>query len=193
MARSSGISKCWIRQPKLKMAGAMSWMVELHIGVHNEACWTGFHMPLQFEDVVDCLNVGDVQSMVFKPTDSGQWHLKTEERKACRHDTPTGKIKTVERTKRKLVDELTAAGVSLQKTATIPGNSCKNSKQTMVSPFVSTRGKSSKAGRESPKAFSKSSGRGASLMKASRLIVTRSMAGKIRSRARSTANCRSGI
>jgi hypothetical protein len=25
----------------------------LHIGVHNEGYWTGFHMALQFEDVVD--------------------------------------------------------------------------------------------------------------------------------------------
>ena len=45
------------------------------------------------------LAVGDVQSMVFKPTDLGPWYLMTKERKARRHDTPTGKIKTVERTK----------------------------------------------------------------------------------------------
>ena len=27
-----------------------------HIGMHNEGYWTGFHMALQFEDVVDCWN-----------------------------------------------------------------------------------------------------------------------------------------
>ena len=36
--------RCRSRQTERKMADAMSWMVELHIGVHNEACWTGFHM-----------------------------------------------------------------------------------------------------------------------------------------------------
>ena len=53
--------------------------------------------------------------MVVKPTDSGPWYLKTDEREARRHDTPTGKIKIVERTKQQLVGELTAAGVSLQR------------------------------------------------------------------------------
>ena len=38
------------------MAGAISWMVELHTGLHNEGYWTGFHMTLQLEDVVDCWN-----------------------------------------------------------------------------------------------------------------------------------------
>jgi hypothetical protein len=149
----------------------------LHIGMHNEGYWTGFHMALQFEDVVDCLKVicpgfeylflfdhsqgharkrdgaldankmsksfggsqpkmrdtqikavegflgphtrclevGDVQSMVFKPTDSGPWYLTAEEKEARRHDKPTGRSKTIERTKQELVDALEAADVPLQR------------------------------------------------------------------------------
>ena len=29
----------------------------LYIGVNNEGCWNGFHMSIQFEDVVNCLQV----------------------------------------------------------------------------------------------------------------------------------------
>jgi hypothetical protein len=59
-----------------------------------------------------CLNVGDVQTMVFKPNDVGPWYLeKPESRKS---DKTTGRRKK-ERTKKQLVDALVAKGVSLER------------------------------------------------------------------------------
>ena len=148
----------------------------LYIGANNDGFWNGFHMSLQFEDVVDCLmvlypefefvflfdhsqgharkrngalnafqmsktfggaqpvmrdttilsdtgflgphsprlNVGDVQSLVFKPEDCGPWYLSPEAREHQRHDRPTGKWKRQERSKKMLVDALAAAGVTIQ-------------------------------------------------------------------------------
>ena len=142
-----------------------------------------FHMTLQLEDVVDCLNVLCPEFDYLFLFDHSQGHARKRD----------GALDANKMSNNFGGSQPISQRYICRRTATIPGNSCKNSQQTTVSPFVSTRRKSSKVGRESPKAFSKSSGRGASLMKASPLIVTRSMAGKIRSRARSTANCRSGI
>ena len=86
-----------------EMAGAMSWMVELHIGVHNEACWTGFHMTLQFDDVVDCLNVLCPEFDYLFLFDHSQGHARKRD----------GALdaKNVEQ----LAKDLEAAGVSLQR------------------------------------------------------------------------------
>lgn len=60
------------------------------------------------------LRIGDTQSMIFKPEDIGPWYLSPEERERQRHDRATGKRKLVERSKKMLIDALTAAGVTLQ-------------------------------------------------------------------------------
>ena len=61
-----------------------------------------------------CLQVGDIQSLVFTPEDTGPWYLSSEQRERQRHDRLTGKSKIVERSKRMLIDARTAAGVVLQ-------------------------------------------------------------------------------
>ena len=58
------------------------------------------------------LNIGNVQSFVFKPGDSGPFYLTPEQREIQRHNRPTGKIKRVERSKKQLVNALTDAGVT---------------------------------------------------------------------------------
>ena len=147
----------------------------LYIGAHNEGYWNSYHMSLQFEDVVDCLQVlypsfdfvflydhsqghsrkrngalsalqmsrsyggaqpimrdttileekgylgkhspklkvGDTQSMVFKPHDTGPWHLSDEQREAQRHDRLTGQSRRIERSKKLLTKALSEAGVEL--------------------------------------------------------------------------------
>ena len=61
-----------------------------------------------------CLEVGNIQSMIFKPTDSGPWYLPVDQREARRHDKPTDRRKRVERNKKELTEALESAGVSLQ-------------------------------------------------------------------------------
>ena len=147
----------------------------LYIGANNEGYWNSFHMSLQFEDVVDCvqvlypeydfvflfdhsqgharkrngalsamhmsrtfggaqpimrdtviiqadgylgthspkLNVGDTQSLVFKPDDIGPWYISREQREAQRYDRPTGQSRRVERSKKLLIKALSEAGVEL--------------------------------------------------------------------------------
>jgi hypothetical protein len=57
MRKTRSSIKCWSRQTKMKMAGAMAWMIELHTGVHNEGFWSSFYTAFPFDDVVDCLNL----------------------------------------------------------------------------------------------------------------------------------------
>jgi hypothetical protein len=52
----------------------------------------GSHLPRS-------LNVGDVQSFVFKPGDNGPFYLTPEQRQIQRYNRQTGKIKQVERSK----------------------------------------------------------------------------------------------
>ena len=60
------------------------------------------------------LKIGDTQSLIFKPEDSGPWYLSPKERQRQRHNRATGKRKVVERSKKMLAEALTAAGVVLQ-------------------------------------------------------------------------------
>jgi hypothetical protein len=60
------------------------------------------------------LKIGDTQSLIFKPEDSGPWYLSPKERQRQRHNRATGKRKVVERSKKMLAEALTAAGVILQ-------------------------------------------------------------------------------
>ncbi|KAI2492861.1 hypothetical protein MHU86_21674 [Fragilaria crotonensis] len=147
----------------------------LYIGVNNEGYWNSFHMSIQFEDVVDCLQVlypdfdfaflfdhsqgharkrngalsalnmskgyggaqgimrdtmiiqeegylgpyspvlrvGDVQSLIFKDTDSGPWYLAPEQKELQRHDRQTGRSKLVEKSKKELLRCLSDKGVTL--------------------------------------------------------------------------------
>ena len=45
------------------------------------------------------LTVADTQSLIFKDSDTGPWYLDDDQREIQRHDRPTGKIKTVEKSK----------------------------------------------------------------------------------------------
>jgi hypothetical protein len=151
----------------------------LYIGANNQGYWNSYQMSLQFEDVVDCvqilypeydfiflfdhsqgharkrsgalsaahmsrtnggaqpvmrntmmleeedylgtnlptrlLNVGDTQSMIFLPQDSGPWYLSAQQREAHRKDQATGKSRRVERSKKLLVKALLEAGVDMKK------------------------------------------------------------------------------
>ena len=60
------------------------------------------------------LKIGDTQSLIFKPEESGPWYLSPEERQRQRHNRATGKRKVVERSKKMLAEALTAAGIILQ-------------------------------------------------------------------------------
>jgi hypothetical protein len=59
-----------------------------------------------------CLEVGEVQSMVFKSNDDGPWYL--EKPATRKFDKNNGRTKK-ERTKKQLVDALVAKGVSLER------------------------------------------------------------------------------
>ncbi|KAI2497747.1 hypothetical protein MHU86_16742 [Fragilaria crotonensis] len=59
--------------------------------LHEEG-FLGPHLPRS-------LSVGDTQSFVFKPGDSGPFYLTPEEREIQRHNRATGKSKRVERSK----------------------------------------------------------------------------------------------
>ena len=58
----------------------------------TEDGFLGVHLPF--------LRVGDIQSMLFKPTDTGPWYLSPEQKEAQRHDRATGKSKLIERSKK---------------------------------------------------------------------------------------------
>ena len=60
------------------------------------------------------LTVADTQSLIFKDSDTGPWYLDDDQREIQRHDRPTGKIKTVEKSKKQLLEALKAKGVALQ-------------------------------------------------------------------------------
>ena len=145
-------------------------MKYLYIGVNNEGYWNSFHMSIQFEDIVDCLQVlypdfefvflfnhsqgharkqsgalsalnmskgyggaqgimrdtgylgpyapalkvGNIQSLIFKETDSGPWYLPPEQKELQRDDRPTERSKLVERSKKVLLRCLSGKGVTLQ-------------------------------------------------------------------------------
>ena len=59
------------------------------------------------------LSVGDTQSMVFKPHETGPWYLSQEQREAQKHDQLTGQISRVKRSKKLLINALSEAGVRL--------------------------------------------------------------------------------
>ncbi|KAI2492111.1 hypothetical protein MHU86_22447 [Fragilaria crotonensis] len=60
------------------------------------------------------LTVGDTQSLIFKDSDTGPWYLNDDQREIQRRDRPTGKIRTVERSKKQLLEALKEKGVALQ-------------------------------------------------------------------------------
>ena len=60
------------------------------------------------------LDVGQVQSLVYKAEDIGPWYLSPEQRELQRHNKPTGRSRTVERSKKLLIKALTDAGVEFQ-------------------------------------------------------------------------------
>jgi hypothetical protein len=72
----------------------------------GEAGYLGTHLPRQ-------LNVGDTQSMIFGPNDTGPWYLSPEQREAQRHDQATGRSRRVERSKKLLKEALSEAGVEI--------------------------------------------------------------------------------
>ncbi|KAI2503269.1 hypothetical protein MHU86_11206 [Fragilaria crotonensis] len=59
------------------------------------------------------LRVGDVQSLIFKDTDSGPWYLAPEQKELHRHDRQTGRSKLVEKSKKELLRCLSDKGVTL--------------------------------------------------------------------------------
>jgi hypothetical protein len=72
----------------------------------NAAGYLGPHVPR--------LDIGQVQSFVFKVEDVGPWYLSPEERESQRKNKPTGRIKMVERSKKLLIEALCGAGVTFQ-------------------------------------------------------------------------------
>jgi hypothetical protein len=62
------------------------------------------------------LDVGQVQSLVYKAEDIGPWYLSPEQRELQQHNKPTGRSRTgVERSKKLLIKKaLTDAGVEFQ-------------------------------------------------------------------------------
>jgi hypothetical protein len=73
----------------------------------NTIGYLGPHLPC-------LLDVGQVQSFVFKTEDIGPWYLSPEQKELQRHDKPTGGIRKVERSKKLVIKALTEAGVTLQ-------------------------------------------------------------------------------
>ena len=72
----------------------------------QEEGYLGSHSPV--------LKVGNVQSLVFKETDSGPWYLAPEQKELQRHDQPTGRSKFVDRSKKVLLCCLSNKGMTLQ-------------------------------------------------------------------------------
>jgi hypothetical protein len=71
------------------------------------------------------LNVGDTQSMIFTPQDSGPWYLSFQHRKAHRKDRATGKSRRVERSKKLLDKALSEAGEDTTEKDDTQEKSCK--------------------------------------------------------------------
>ena len=74
--------------------------------IMNTAGYLGPHVPH--------LDIGQVQSFVFKVEDVGPWYLSPEDRESHRKNKLTGRIKTVERSKKLLIAALGGAGVTTQ-------------------------------------------------------------------------------
>ena len=74
--------------------------------IMNAAGYLGPHVPR--------LDIGQVQSFVFKVEDVGPWYLSPEERESQRKNKPTWRIKMVERSKKLLIEALCGAGVTFQ-------------------------------------------------------------------------------
>ena len=72
----------------------------------TEEGYLGRHLPE--------LRVADSQSMVFRADDIGPWYLSPTQQALQRHDRPTGKTKSVEKSKKELLDALKERGVVLQ-------------------------------------------------------------------------------
>ena len=75
--------------------------------IMNTIGYLGSHLPC-------LLDVGQVQSLVYKAEDIGPWYLSPEQRELQRHNKPTGRSRTVERSKKLLIKALTDAGVEFQ-------------------------------------------------------------------------------
>ena len=76
--------------------------------IMNTIGYLGTHLPCM-------LDVGQVQSLVYKAEDIGPWYLSPgEQRELQRHNKPTGRSRTVERSKKLLIKALTDAGVEFQ-------------------------------------------------------------------------------
>ena len=61
------------------------------------------------------LNIGDVQSMIFCKEDIGSFYLKPEERICKKRDRFSGVIKTIEKNKKRLMEELKQKGFLVRK------------------------------------------------------------------------------
>jgi hypothetical protein len=62
------------------------------------------------------LFLGNTQSMQYKPSDRGPYYLSEEERIRQRHDRPTGKVLTKNKTKEMLLDNLKGRGINVSGT-----------------------------------------------------------------------------
>ena len=60
------------------------------------------------------LRVADSQSMVFRANEIGPWYLSPTQQTLQCHDHPRGKTKSVEKSKKELLDALKERGVMLQ-------------------------------------------------------------------------------
>ncbi len=72
------------------------------------------------------LNVGDVQSFVFKPTDEGPFHLNAQERQTKCHDVLLEGTKKRKLTKKELEEQLTNNGIEARGTAKKLQQLCKD-------------------------------------------------------------------
>jgi hypothetical protein len=93
------------------------------------------------------LKIGDTQSLIFKPEDSGPWYLSPKERQRQRHNRATGKRKVVERSKKMLAEALTAAGVILQQNRNHTKKSFKCSQEINLLIYSRTESLSLKGGK----------------------------------------------
>ena len=187
----------------------------LYNGANNEGNWNSYYMSLQFEDVVDCLqvlypeydfvflfdhsqgharkrngalsamhmsrafggaqpvmrdmaifqaegylgshspnlNVGDTQSLVFKPDDSGPWYIPHEQREAQRHNRPTGQSRRVERSKKLLIKALSEAGVELPEQRNCTKKTCKHLQGGTTLTLLKTSNKSLAVGWDNLEVF----------------------------------------
>jgi hypothetical protein len=70
----------------------------------TEVGFLGAHLPL--------LRVGDAQSVVFMPTNSGPWYLSPEHKEIQHCDRATRGSKLIKRSKKQLLEPLREVGVT---------------------------------------------------------------------------------